>query len=108
MRLACTAAFAVIVLLVPTATAGALEALQALDKASCLYPWPSNTTKPDPGRPPGCATLPRAGMPANKDGVRIDPSDMNRADGFSPGALLATKVPASTARRPRGPAGCRR
>ena len=103
MRLACTAAFAVIVLLVPTATAGAApKRCEPLDKASCLYPWPSNHyTKPDPRTPTGRRlALPRAGMPANKDGVRIDPSDMNRADGFSPGTLLATK-----GARPRQPGG---
>jgi hypothetical protein len=32
-------------------------------------------------------------MPRNKAGRPIDPADMNRADGFSPGSMLITKVP---------------
>ena len=32
-------------------------------------------------------------MPANKEGVHIDPSDQNKADGFSPGNLIVTHVP---------------
>ena len=32
-------------------------------------------------------------MPRNKDGVPIDPTDMNRADGFSPGSMIIVKVP---------------
>ena len=32
-------------------------------------------------------------MPANTDGVHIDPTDMDRADGFSPGNEIIVKVP---------------
>jgi hypothetical protein len=32
-------------------------------------------------------------MPRNKDGKPIDPTDMNRADGFSPGSAMLVKVP---------------
>ena len=32
-------------------------------------------------------------MPRNKDGKAIDPTDMNRADGFSPGTAILVKVP---------------
>ena len=32
-------------------------------------------------------------MPRNKNGKPIDPTDMNRADGFSPGSAMLTKVP---------------
>jgi hypothetical protein len=32
-------------------------------------------------------------MPRNAGGVPIDPTDMNRADGFSPGSMLIVKVP---------------
>ena len=32
-------------------------------------------------------------MPRNKSGKPIDPTDMNRADGFSPGSAMLTKVP---------------
>ena len=32
-------------------------------------------------------------MPANKAGVRIDPRDWNRADGFSPGQQITVRIP---------------
>jgi hypothetical protein len=65
------------------------------DPAVCLYPWPNDYfTKRDKGTPTGKRlNLKRASMPRNKDGVAIDPSDLNRADGFSPGAMLLTRVP---------------
>jgi len=31
--------------------------------------------------------------------VPIDPTDINRADGFSPGSMMIVKVPDSTTRR---------
>src|SRR4030095_9839201 len=37
--------------------------------------------------------LKRSAMPRNKDGTPIDPTDMNRADGFSPGSAMLVKVP---------------
>ena len=32
-------------------------------------------------------------MPANTSGVHVDPTDINRADGFSPGNLITVKIP---------------
>lgn len=60
-----------------------------------LLPWPSDEfTKRDRTTDTGRRlNLPRAAMPANKGGVRIDPTDMNRADGFSPGSMIIVKVP---------------
>lgn len=65
------------------------------DPAVCLYPWPNDHfTKKSKATPAGRRlNLSRKSMPANKDGVRIDPTDQNRADGFSPGSMLVTKVP---------------
>ncbi len=65
------------------------------DPAVCLYPWPNDLyTKRDRSTPTGRRlALKRVSMPANEDGVHIDPTDMNRADGFSPGSMLLTKVP---------------
>ena len=65
------------------------------DPAVCLYPWPNDYfTKSDRGTPTGRRLdLKRASMPRNEDGTPIDPRDMNRADGFSPGSMLITKVP---------------
>ncbi len=65
------------------------------DPAVCLYPWPNDLfTRSDRSTATGRRlNLARASMPRNKDGVPIDPADMNRADGFSPGSMLLTKVP---------------
>jgi hypothetical protein len=65
------------------------------DPAVCLYPWPNDYfTKADGGTPTGRRlNLRRASMPRNEEGKPIDPRDMNRADGFSPGSMLITKVP---------------
>jgi hypothetical protein len=85
------------VLLVPAAAADARKAKRCdpIDPAVCLYPWPSDLfTKRDKGTPTGRRlALPKASMPRNKDGKPIDPADMNRADGFSPGSMMITKVP---------------
>jgi hypothetical protein len=37
--------------------------------------------------------LVRSAMPANKEGVRMDPADIDRFDGFSPGSVLLIRVP---------------
>jgi hypothetical protein len=60
-----------------------------------LLPWPNDAlTKRDKTTDTGRRlNLPKALMPRNKDGVPIDPTDMNRADGFSPGSLMIIKVP---------------
>ncbi len=65
------------------------------DPAVCQYPWPNNLfTKRDKRTDTGLRLrLTRSAMPRNKNGKRIDPTDMNRADGFSPGSAMLTKVP---------------
>jgi hypothetical protein len=64
-------------------------------KQRSLLPWPSDAyTKRDKTTDTGRRLdLPRSLMPANKDGVRIDPTDMNRADGFSPGSMIIVRIP---------------
>jgi hypothetical protein len=63
------------------------------DPAVCLYPWPNDLfTRSDDSATGRRLNLKRASMPRNKDGKPIDPRDMNRADGFSPGSMLITKV----------------
>ena len=85
-------------LLMPTA-AGAQGAKPSkrcdfIDPAVCLFPWPNDHFTREAKTPTGRRlALARASMPRNKDGVPIDPADMNRADGFSPGSPLITKVP---------------
>ena len=66
-----------------------------------LLPWPNDAlTKRDKTTDTGRRlNLPKAGMPRNKDGVPIDPTDMNRADGFSPGSMILVKVPGLDNRR---------
>jgi hypothetical protein len=64
-------------------------------KQPSMLPWPNDAlTKRDRTTDTGRRlNLPRSLMPRNKDGVAIDPTDMNRADGFSPGSMIIVKVP---------------
>jgi hypothetical protein len=87
-------------LIVPTTAAAAQDAKPSkrcdfTDPAACLYPWPNDlfTRSDDDSATGRRLNLKRASMPRNKDGKPIDPRDMNRADGFSPGSMLITKVP---------------
>ena len=65
------------------------------DPAVCQFPWPNNLfTKRDKRTDTGLRLrLTKSAMPRNKSGTPIDPTDMNRADGFSPGSAMLTKVP---------------
>jgi hypothetical protein len=66
-----------------------------LDPAVCLQPFPNDYfTVADASTATGRRlNLNRESMPANTAGVHIDPTDVNRADGFSPGNLITVKVP---------------
>jgi hypothetical protein len=66
-----------------------------IDPQACLLPWPNDFfTTPDAGTDTGRRlNLNLLAMPRNVAGVPIDPTDINRNDGFSPGALIVTKVP---------------
>jgi hypothetical protein len=63
--------------------------------AVCQFPWPNDYfTKPDGRTDTGRRlALTKSAMPRNKNGKPIDPSDQNRADGFSPGSAMLVKVP---------------
>ncbi|MGZ5488601.1 MAG: hypothetical protein ACXWF4_08720, partial [Candidatus Aminicenantales bacterium] len=66
-----------------------------LDPAVCLQPFPNDyftvtDATSDTGRR---LNLNLDSMPKNKAGVGIDPTDMNRADGFSPGNMIIVKIP---------------
>jgi hypothetical protein len=65
------------------------------DPASCLLPFPNDRfTRADPSTPTGRRLdLPAAGMPANKAGKRIDTTEWDRNDGFSPSSIGLTVVP---------------
>jgi hypothetical protein len=66
-----------------------------LDPTVCLQPWPNDYfTRADPTTATGRRLDLRADqMPANTSGVHIDPTDIDRADGFSPGNLITLKIP---------------
>ena len=66
-----------------------------LDPAVCLQPFANDYfTANDRSTETGKRLdLKLASMPANKNGVHFDPTDMNRGDGFSPGNLITLKIP---------------
>lgn len=68
---------------------------EILDDTECLVPFPSDAlTRTDPSTDTGRRVdFARAAMPANASGVRIDPTEWNRNDGFSPGAQITLLVP---------------
>ncbi|MGB8862389.1 MAG: hypothetical protein WCC60_24250 [Ilumatobacteraceae bacterium] len=82
-------------------------ACDPLDERACLLPWPNDAfTVPDDSTPTGRRLDIRNGpgdrnsddndndsTPANADGVHIDVTDQNRADGFSPGTAVLAMVP---------------
>lgn len=66
----------------------------SIDASACLLPFPNDLyTKPDPSTPTGRRIdLSLLAMPRNRAGKPIDPTDWNRADGFSPGSMIITKI----------------
>ncbi len=66
-----------------------------LDPAVCLFPWPNDYfTVPDRHSETGRrVNLSAASTPRNKNGLPLDVTEYNRADGFSPGQLILAKVP---------------
>ncbi len=67
-----------------------------LDERACLLPWPNDAfTVPDEGAVTGRRLdIHPESPPSNVDGVPIDVTDQNRADGFSPGSAILALVPA--------------
>ncbi len=66
----------------------------ALDRRHCLLPFPSDffTVGDDQTDTRMRIRLPTSGMPANRDGIAVDPTEWNRNDGFSPGSQIMTYV----------------
>ena len=66
-----------------------------LDERACLLPWPNDAfSVPDPTTATGRRLAIHAdSTPTNVDGVHIDVTDQNRADGFSPGSAILAFVP---------------
>jgi hypothetical protein len=65
-----------------------------LDSSKCLFPFPNDHfTAPDPNTDTGLrVNFALASTPANAPGTHIDPTEWNRNDGFSPGAMMITRV----------------
>jgi hypothetical protein len=63
---------------------------------NCLLPYPSDAfNAADPSTPTGKRrAYARGAMPANKDGVGIDPGPWATLDGFSPGPTITAHFPA--------------
>ena len=72
---------------IDASTAGRCE---LLGQNRCLLPFPNDFfTVPDASTDTGRrVNFDLESMPANVNGVHIDPTDWNRNDGFSPGALI--------------------
>ncbi|MEO6030253.1 MAG: hypothetical protein ABIR79_25570 [Candidatus Binatia bacterium] len=66
-----------------------------LDPSVCLFPFPNDFfTVADSATVTGRrVNLALTATPRNVAGVPIDPSDVNRADGFSPGQAISLRVP---------------
>ncbi len=65
------------------------------DPSLCMQPFPNDYfTVADPSTDTGRRLNFQAdAMPQNKNGVPIDPTDFNRADGFSPGSAITVRIP---------------
>lgn len=66
-----------------------------LDPSLCLYPFPSDHFTVAASTPTGRRlNISRESTPTStKSQQNIDPADQNRADGFSPGNMIVTRVP---------------
>ena len=65
-----------------------------LDPGRCLFPFPNDRfTVADPGTDTGKrVNFALASMPTSYSGKHVDPTELNRNDGFSPGAKIITRV----------------
>ena len=76
------------------APSSALASCDPIDPSACLHPFPNDFFTVDADTPTGKrVALPQDGTPKNRLGRPIDVSDLNRADGFSPGSSIIAKVP---------------
>ncbi|NDU77683.1 hypothetical protein GWI34_34490 [Actinomadura sp. DSM 109109] len=77
----------------PAAAAGAGDGCDPIDPAACLLPFPNDWyTVADAGTPTGRRVHLRTTL-KNALGVPVAPGEWNRADGFSPGSMLLSRVP---------------
>jgi hypothetical protein len=65
-----------------------------IDDGACLLPFPNDRFTAPADTPTRLRVdLPVEGMPVNARGVPVDPTEYNRNDGFSPGAMALADVP---------------
>ena len=66
-----------------------------LDPRHCMLPFPNDFFSVEDGSmvTGRRVNLKAESLPVNIEGVHVDPTEWNRNDGFSPGALIATFVP---------------
>jgi hypothetical protein len=76
---------------VPTVAHAACD---PIDPSACMLPFPNDFfTTADASTPTGRRiSFDLTSMPRNVAGKPIDPTDWNRADGFSPGSEIVTKI----------------
>ncbi len=74
--------------------------------ARCMLPFPDDyLTVADPSTPTTRRLhLDAASLPANTDGVHVDPEDQNRADGWSPGSAVMVELDSVDLGRSHAPA----
>ena len=91
---AAAATTALMLTLGAASAAAATSPCDDTDTAACMLPYPNNQfTKPSAKTPTKVQlNLPAAGMPANKSAKKIDPTQWNQLDGFSPGSTLITSA----------------
>ncbi len=77
---------------VDTATANRCDPIAA---KKCLMPFPNDFfTVADSSTATGRRVhFDRSSMPSNSNNIAIDPTEWNRNDGFSPGAMIVTYIP---------------
>ncbi|MFG2086369.1 hypothetical protein [Spirillospora sp. NPDC048824] len=80
----------------PAVTSAAAETgpgCDPIDPAACLLPFPNDWyTVPDAATPTGRRVHMRTTL-TNALGIPVSPDEWNRADGFSPGSMLLSRVP---------------
>ena len=107
MRIRLATALLVLTLVSGAATAGAAPSAalpptpvddvlcDPIDAGACLFPFPNDhfTTADSTTATGRRLALNALSMPRNVAGKPVDPTDLNRNDGFSPGQSIVTKVP---------------
>jgi hypothetical protein len=80
---------------IDTSRAGSCDFIAMPDESHCLLPFPDDYyTRADAASPTGRrVAFSGDALPANANGVRIDPAPYNAADGFSQGSTIVLKVP---------------